>query len=227
MPGGADRSVPLLLVGLLLVELCLVALYAVNAWFGSASRLVDALFDLDAEASIPTWFSSAQLLLTAALFAAGGWRAGKTPPARWFLWLAAVAFMFLSTDEAASIHEKVTVAFRGLDWVPRLKGDHGVWIAPYLLAILIGLLACRRQLAGLWRRHTRAAIVMAAGAGVLMIGAVGFETLSYQFLRNGASPSLYRLEVAAEEFLEMAGASIILAGAVLLNRGGAEPRVDS
>lgn len=53
---------------------------------------------------------------------------------------------------------------------------------------------------------------MAAGAGVFLLGAVVLEIIAYEFLAD--EPLFYYiLEVAAEEFLEMLGATSILCGA--------------
>ncbi|MEX0601448.1 MAG: hypothetical protein WD205_12435, partial [Rhodothermales bacterium] len=58
------------------------------------------------------------------------------------------------------------------------------------------------------------------GMSVFVLGAVGLEISSYLFLREGATLA-YLLEVAAEEFFEMVGVTIVLLGIV---RYGVEVR---
>jgi hypothetical protein len=50
----------------------------------------------------------------------------------------------------------------------------------------------------------------AAGAAVYVTGAAVLESIGYKMLSAGSTPSLYRAEVALEEFFEMMGASLIL-----------------
>ena len=50
-----------------------------------------------------------------------------------------------------------------------------------------------------------------------MLGGVGLEIISYQFLREDETSLFYIVEVAFEEFLEMLGASLILYGAILFS----------
>jgi hypothetical protein len=47
-------------------------------------------------------------------------------------------------------------------------------------------------------------------------GAAVIESVGYKMLSTGSTLSLYRAEVAAEEFLEMMGASFILYAVLLL-----------
>ena len=60
--------------------------------------------------------------------------------------------------------------------------------------------------------------MMALGFAIFLLGVVGLEVISFQFLRGEDVPQyLYRLEVAIEEFLEMIGITIVLYGAVQLS----------
>lgn len=53
---------------------------------------------------------------------------------------------------------------------------------------------------------------------------VGMEIISYYYLRAAESRFLYKAEVALEEFLEMAGASIVLYGTTLCAIQNPEPQ---
>lgn len=212
-----------ILLWLLAAEVLLVALHGtVRATDGRVAwGALDPLLDLDRERSVGTWFSTAQLLAIAAVFTAAA-RAGPPAALSRALALPGLAFVFLAADEALQIHESLTAraAAREVEWLTALafRGGHGTWVLPYAAA---GLAACALALPAVrevWRRYRAEATIIAAGAGVMGAGAVGLEVASYQFLRDGAHPMLYTAEVAAEEFLEMAGASIVLYGAMGLAR---------
>ena len=61
-----------------------------------------------------------------------------------------------------------------------------------------------------------ASLIAAAGCLVYVTGAAVLETVGYKMLNAGVSLALYRVEVAAEEFFEMLGASLILYAVLLL-----------
>ena len=201
--------------GLIFLDLCLVSIFAAAILLGSPSWRI--LFNLDREGNIPAWFSSVQLFLTGmiVLLRSREIDPGHSPSRLFFL-AVGTGFIFLSADEAASIHETIGRALIHVEWMPRFKGGHGIWIFVYALIGLILLLACFRRLAAIWNRYRHATSIMAMGLGFALLGAVGLEAISYQFLRSGSTPLLYLVEVALEEFLEMSGASIMLYGALLL-----------
>lgn len=71
-----------------------------------------------------------------------------------------------------------------------------------------------RPLLRTWKQFTWESLLILGGFAVLVGGAVGFEVLVYLYVEPESMPDLYHLEIAIEEFLEMAGASIILYAAV-------------
>jgi hypothetical protein len=191
-----------------LLVLAFLAEYAIQ----SPAWLIKRLLDLDREDSIATWFSSMQLAAIGVLFLIKlvARKRGDVP--RWFLGLGCLGFFFVSADEALMLHENITSALVKVDWVPRFSGDHGVWVFFYLGLGALLLLLTLRPLLMLWQRHRYALTLMTAGAGVFLLGAVGLEVIGYEFLAGGP-PVIYLFEVAAEEFLEMLGATAILCGA--------------
>lgn len=100
--------------------------------------------------------------------------------------------------------------------MPRFKGDHGIWIPIYLLVSSVIVAFTYPHFRSIWLQAQREFIIMAFGAVLLLLGVVGLEIISYEFLRVDASVLLYKLEVAIEEFLEMTGASLILYGTLRL-----------
>jgi len=216
-----DFSVPdakKLLVVLTIVELAFVLIFAADTLLESPSARIHRLFDLDADANIPNWFSSIQLFLIGLVFLLRRRKAGRdAPPSRLFLLMGSAGFVFLSADEAALIHEDIGgFLIHHMAWMPRFKGDYGAWVYLYLLIGIALLLATFREVVSMWRHHRRPTSTMTVGAALYLLGAVGFEVIGFQFLRDGSTPLLYEAEVAIEEFLEMFGASVILYGAVLL-----------
>lgn len=198
---------------LIAFELLLLAAYLIESAIGSPAWVITRLVDLDGEESIAVWFSSVQLALIGMLFLmkAAKTNAGDKIP-RWFLALGGGGFVFLSMDEHLELHENITNALVHLDWVPRFSGDHGVWIFVYLGIGLLLLLISLRPVFALWRQHPYPFSLMVAGAGVFVLGAVGMEIIGYEFLREG--PRLYQvMAIAAEEFMEMLGATTVLCGA--------------
>jgi hypothetical protein len=211
------RDANKLLFGLIFFELCLVLIYAADTLLGNPSRSIQRLFDLDGEGNIPAWFSSVQLFLIGLIFFLRSRQTGPDhSPSPLFLLMLSAGFIFLSADEAGSIHEKISETFKHVEFMPRFKGDHGVWVFVYAFISLILFLATFRSFAAMWNRHKHASFMMAVGMGIAVLGGVVMEVISYQFLRSGSTPLLYIVEVALEEFLELAGVSVALYGAILL-----------
>ncbi len=203
----------LLLVGF---EVLLIAAYFVDMLLGSPFWLLQRLVDIDGENSFASWFSSTQLFLIGLVFFLWGWRReSDTGPDRWFTLLCAVAFFFLSADEALFIHESITRGLSKYESLYRFKGGHGMWIPFYVGALVLLGMLCWRQIQQFWKHHREAFLLMLVGAALFLLGAVGLEIAAYELISK-ESPILL-IEVAAEEFLEMFGASVILyAGTTLL-----------
>jgi len=208
-----------LLAVLVAAESAFVVIYLSSEWLGRPILTVHLLFDMDAEGNLPAWFSSVQLFAIGCAFLLR-WRLARpghpVPPSFWLL--SAIGFVFLSADEAASIHERLTYTLRQFEWLPRFEGGHGIWIVLYALAGFAFLACCVRPLRALMAHSPGASRLLVLGLALIVTGSVGLEIVSYQFLRSDTSTMLYALEVAAEEFLEMFGASVVLCGALALLR---------
>lgn len=165
-----------------------------------------ALVDVDAEANLPTWFSSALLFacaLGAALMAA---RAKKgSIERRGYRWVAGL-LLVVSADETVALHERCAAAL-----FPSLA-DHGIargWVwalgAGIVLALLAVLLPFLRALAA----RVRWALVR---AGVVYVtGALGFEMIGQRYAAaHGWHDPIYVGLAAIEELLEMSGCVLFL-----------------
>ncbi len=206
-----------LLVGLIGLDvLFAVAHVFIFVWPGVPWEIFRLLLDLDNEVAVTTWFSTVQLFFIGAVLLITAWtNKEKTHGLSTTLALGGLLFVFLSADEGGAIHERVglVIANRELD-VFMFSGNHGGWISVYAVLGSLFFLGAGvylwRPLRWMWQRFTRECLLILGGFATIVVGAVGFEIISYVFLRSDSTATLYQLEVAIEEFLEMAGASVIL-----------------
>lgn len=213
-----DQDLKKIFCGLIFLELMLVIAYIVDIMLGSPSWVINKLVDLDDEGSVATWFSSIQLFLVGLLLIirSSGNREIITLPSATFFCILGLGFIFLSVDEAAAIHEKMSTVLKQAEFMPRFKGEHGIWIYIYGLVALFFLVVTLRNFIALWKHYRRAALIMFIGLVTFVTGAVVLEIVSYQFLRDDLASLHYVVEVALEEFLEMLGISIVLYSVLLL-----------
>lgn len=178
--------------------------------------IVRLLFDLDGEVTLPTWFATVQLFSIGAVFLlTAGANKIEEDSLSAVLALGGLFFLYLSADEGGGIHERITQIVEQRRLTSLLFPDErGGWILVYAMGGAIFLLTAGlylwRPLQMIWHRFTRESLLILGGFGTIVVGAVGFEIVSYLLLHSGAMDELYHLEVAMEEFLEMAGASVIL-----------------
>ena len=206
---------PRLYLRLLGIDLLLTVLYVLFHIVASEVTLgpLRPFFDLNSDVSIPSWFATIKLFAIAALL----YVASTLPQqavSRRLLAAGALGFLFLSIDEGARVHEKITAVARMLEFDWLLIAGQGAWIAVYaaigaLLALLFGPALLR-----LSRRFPREAAIGAAGAVIFVAGAVAVEIVGYSLTPDSAA---YKLEVAFEEWFELTGVSTILHGTLLLH----------
>lgn len=156
-----------------------------------------ALFDLDEEHNVPSWFSGAQLLLAAALAYGLSIVHRRANPAAAGAWnrLAAV-LVFLSLDEVAGIHETVNSLIVMS------------WALPFGIAALVGSLSFIPFIQRL-PPPTRNGIVL---SGTLYFtGAVVVELItSHYFDQDTKRQFRYALFTLVEEGLELFGIWILV-----------------
>lgn len=208
-----------LFLTLICIELLLIVSYGTDAWVQGPAEQLHALIDLDAEGNLPTWFSSFQLSLIAlSLWTLAARIRESQRPSRRFLRACGGFFLLLSIDETAMIHERITASLgsRYIDWVPAYLANHIDETILCGLVLIAGLAAAYPHLRGIWRMSRAASLIGAAGCVVYLTGAAVLETIGYRMVSAGVSLALYRIEVAAEEFFEMLGASLILYAVLVL-----------
>jgi hypothetical protein len=202
-----------LFLALICLELLLVIIYGTDAWVQGPAGQLHSLIDLDGEGNLPAWFSSFQLALIAIAFwaLAARFRATRRPSRR-FLRACGGFFLLLSIDESALLHERITESLgsRYLDWVPVYVVSHPgeAIVCGFILVACVA--AVVPHLRGVWQLSPSSSLIAAAGGAIYVTGAAVLESVGYKMLSAGCTMSSYRAEVAAEEFFEMMGASLIL-----------------
>ena len=157
-----------------------------------------AVFDLDEEESIGTWFSTL-LLFGAGLLTILTGRLAASDGGRWaHSWsLLGSGFILLSMDEVAGFHETVNTLVKSVHWTA-----FGA-MAVFLSAIVF--IPFLRSLPARTRR-----LLLLAGA-VYVGGAVGVEAATLYHEQNDLLNTLgYNLWTAVEEFMEMAGVILFI-----------------
>ncbi|MES2501646.1 MAG: hypothetical protein V4545_03490 [Pseudomonadota bacterium] len=197
-------------------EVCLVILYLMDHLllsFGEPHQMID----LDKEMNFPSWFSSVQLFFIGFFLLLQLFKIPKVEhfPIS-FICIIALGFIFLSLDESISFHENLTFKFVSVEWLPRFKNNHGLWIPIYLAMIVTFLFSSRKLIVDLWKHYRKELIIFSTGMISFLIGGVVLEIISYEYLRFNESSKAYLLEVAMEEGLEMIGASFMLYASLLL-----------
>ena len=171
--------------------------------------------DLDRENTLPAWFSSL-LLFACAVVLAVVWRIRRQSRGE-FVWrwaLLAAAFLYLSLDESAALHEILIEPLR------RRMGWGGIlyfsWVVPgAVLVLAFGL----SYLQFWWRlpRGIRGRVCIAA---VLYIGgAMGMELVGGALAdAYGLHAMSYTIVMTIEESLEMVGLIVFLSALLELIR---------
>ena len=180
--------------------------YMLRASFFAADNLY-VVFDLWAEASIPSWYSITLLLACTALLAviAGAKRAVADRYARHWLGLALI-FLALSIDDAADLHGQSSYKLREMFETGGFLTY--AWVIPGAIACVAVGLAYLRFLTDLppsvrWR--------FLVGGALFIAGALVMEMIEARYdSQYGVENMPYRIMVAIEESLEMSGLVIFI-----------------
>jgi hypothetical protein len=174
-------------------------------------------FSMDAEASIPTWFTQILLFVAAQCFAYIAYQLfRKKKEDRWYWILLSVLALYMSIDEGAELHELLIAPTQSA-----LGISEGIfffaWIIPVLIAVALLTLLFARFF---FRLDKRTRILLSLSALLFLLGAIGVEMISgsYWESQDFAYDFMYRIFNAVEEGLENTG--IILLLFVLFDRIG-------
>lgn len=178
------------------------------------------LFNLDAEGTLPVWFSSAVMLGASALLAAiAAERSRAGDRYRWHWWVLSIGLLFMSADETASIHEMTNRAAAALPITAK-----GFLLFPWVViggavVLVVGLSYLRflRDLPPAARRGfiVAAACYLGGALGMEMVSAAvasaqGLDLQPIGWDERGDFTFAYALVVAAEEGLEMVGMNLFV-----------------
>lgn len=206
------------LLGLLIVvNLILAALYLLtNHIMTVTSWSLSHWFDLNAEANIPTWISSATLLLLFALSAALSiiyTRQGINKYQARLLMVMATVFLFFSMDETAAFHEAITV------WAQTLRAYlpayvcQVVWVCIYAAVALVLALICARGSREFLKDKTGRKVFILGGI-VFVCGGVliEFAVQIYEEVTGFLPAWVPAADFTVGESLELLGESLMVYG---------------
>lgn len=163
-------------------------------------------FNLDLENNIPSWYASSALFLCAFLLGVIGVakQHEQAPRSRQWLGLAAI-FLYLSLDEAASLHEMAMPLGRAL--LNQLGVSSGYLHFAWVIFGMIAVSIVGFSYLGFLRALPTATKRMFVIAGMLYVaGALGIEIFGGKVASQGEMDSMfYAVLVAVEEGLEMFG----------------------
>ncbi len=174
---------------------------------------VIAKLNLDKEVNdLPTWYQSSTLLVSSVLLLVIGLarRELKDKDAKYW-GLLSLIFLFLSLDEAVSIHEQMTMPLRTTFHLEGFLFLSWVIPASFLVAVL-GIVLSRF----LFRLPSSTRNLMILSALIYLAGALGVEMVgaNYMFMMNNppdiGSNFTYAIITTVEEFLEMTGIVVFI-----------------
>jgi len=192
--------------------------YMLHASFFAADNLY-VIFDLWAEASIPSWYSVSLLLACSALLAviAVAKQQATDRYARHWIGLALI-FLALSIDDAADLHGHTSYKLQEMFETGGFFAY--AWVIPAAIACLAVGLAYLRFLNDL-PPATRWRFVI--GGVLFLTGALLMEMIEGRYdTQHGVENMPYRIMVAIEESLEMAGIVIFISALLTYLSGLAE-----
>jgi len=160
------------------------------------------VMNVDAEASIPTWYAQSLLLVAATLLFVIAKTALKDKK---YWYVLAGIMLFISIDEGASIHELLITPMREL-----LSISSGplyyAWVIVYgLLFVCVGLFFVRFFV----RLPRRTRVLFAVALATFLAGVLGMEVIGGFVISQALMPwQLYAVIVGVEELLEMLGVAL-------------------
>jgi len=212
-----NKTAKYVIIALLATDMLLIALHLFLGW---------DLVNLDQEANLPTWYSSAKLLMLA-LMSVLLWdaerKAGNGFRFTWLWLVVAMIFLGLSADETASMHERASRCIMkesdvGLDIRETVLGgdrnkDSFAWVlllSPLIVAVALFFLVFFVKRLRLCRTAVLASVI---GLGMFLL-AIAMESTIYFFPSindwTASNVRLYNGFIAIEESGELFGSTLIL-----------------
>jgi hypothetical protein len=213
MPQKSPHVLPAVLGGIALVIVVVGRLIERYASGSAILEILLPLFDINGEANLPAWYSTLLWIIAAYYTLLISRHVSKGMRGQ-FLLLSAL-FLFLSFDEAASLHEKIG------DIIVVSNGGklHGIFHFEWVIAGLIFVALCGLVFIRLLLQLDRLVfLIIGIAAITYLTGALGLEMI--QAAAGDGIPLVSnwltsRLPLA-EELFEMLGVAILIDGLLLL-----------
>lgn len=203
---------------ILKILLTVIILMSIVSIFGQYSKLylgnkhfwAIRMFHLDSEYNVPTWLSSSLLVICSLILAAIALLKKQLKDKYAGHWtFLSVIFIYLSIDEAISLHERTIKPLRA--YFKTSDFLHFAWVIPGALFVLIIMLSYLGFFKSLSER-TRNWFLFSGF--IFVSGSLGMELISGHLitLLGPGHPGnmVYTLATSVEEILEMAGASLFI-----------------
>lgn len=213
-PDASPTWMPSVLAVLLLINLGFLAINVAS--FALFERVPEFLY-VDEESSLPTWWSSTQLLLAGVLVGLVVVRNIVIRKSVGILGLVALLLIVLSIDEISALHERTGI------FLDRFLGDRrvsrfdvtGLWFVVIGVPFAVLVIVMLRLLSAFLAEVPGTRIRLLLGFAVLLSGAVGVEALTnfvidVEMIPQRAEIGRYVLLAGFEELLEMSGGSLLL-----------------
>ena len=211
-----QRMMPVVVIVFFILDACVGAAFVLDKVFNMPKEL-SAFVNLNREGNLPTWYAAIQLFIVGSLFGLFAWRHFDRRQRRsWLLQMLPLMFWLMSLDEVAQLHETIgalsQTLFTNAHVAQTIFPKTGYWIvvigAPFLLMAFGLFRAVRSYLA----HPPHLLRLFLLGFVVMMIGALGFETL-HNYIGDKGTMWRFML-IVAEEMSEMIGVTIMLWAAV-------------
>ncbi len=162
------------------------------------------LFDFNGEANIPAFVSATGLLFCSLILTVIGFTEKERRQWAGYWVSLGIVLLFLSFDEAAMFHERLTDPVRSLLHTSGFL--YYAWVIPYSIGTLIFLLLILRFLTHLPKR-TRSLMILSGG--LYTLGALGCEVVGGMIHDTiGTDTFAYSALYTLEELLEMVGIGV-------------------
>lgn len=205
----AKLKIPQIIKLLLLIDILLCAAYLTNSLLGMPYGPLTAVLDMNGEHGLGMWYSSMQLFCIFLLSFLCCYTKFKQDKQLWHLMILPSLFLLMSIDEAIQIHEwlgeQTDPIFMGRTRIDTPFRITGAWVfvigIPFILLLTVYVSSIKQHFQG----HQQAFKKLLLGMAIMLGGAVGIEAFV-----NFINLKYIFLEVALEEGMEMAGATIML-----------------
>lgn len=177
-----------------------------NIYADNASKTIIELFDLNAEANIPTWYSSFALLFSAILLTLIALIKTVQRDNYVFHWkMMSLIFLFMSIDEISSLHEILNYHFKNI--IKNTDFFYFGWVFFGGIFVLLFMILYSKFLFNL-NPKTRNLFIL---AGTIYIsGALAMEMMAGNYIYHYGSSVISARMSIFEEFLEMTGIAIFI-----------------